>query len=251
MSAGIQGTIAGAVGGIVPLVFSYVVNFEPAIAAERFSGDVSVVQAVFWSGLALVGAGFLGSVVVNVLQERVIHKAIVLGITAPAFFSPYVDQLKSSKPNIRISEFSVISSAYAQDANAAKTNIFLQSLPDAECPGCTATIINKTGEAQEIITLDPQSPNFSGSKYQLPADSSAVVFDGFATTTQKIDVDTLATAASSAIAKTGETPDADASVSVTIGRDRSYYNDFLSAIGSQAAKPYNFDLTVTPDTSQL
>ena len=228
---------AGGFGGIAPSLLDR--------ARALYNGEVVAVWLTepeyIWISMLCVAAAMLiyfiiGAVVAVLSKEEVLHKAMLLGIGAPALimaaFNPIGDRAKDkeAQPQRASMRFTLFPLAFAQEQPSDPRKQLDVILKSEGCVGCSVDVRDADGSVLKSVPLPAGSTT---AKVAIPQGADALVLSGQNTNTAVVPLDSIAPPAAGQKSPT-----------LDIARDRNFWNDFSRSLGNQAARPYDFRVTI-------
>ena len=178
----------------------------------------------------------IGAVVAVLSKEEVPHKAMLIGVGAPALImaalNPNGDRAKNeqTRPQQANVRFTFFPSAFAQEqAGDAQGQRDVILKPEG-CVGCSVEIRGADGTVLKSVPLPSDSTKAT---VTIPQGADTLVLSGQNTNTAVVPLDSVVPAAAGQKSPT-----------LDITRDRNFWNDFSRSMGNQSARPYDFRVTI-------
>lgn len=183
----------------------------------------------------------IGAAVALIYKEKVLSKAMLLGIGAPALIMAAAATQEVKPRNADLSGaslgwLSLIDKAYAEDAAPAENSVTFKINPDAGsdfCKDCWVSVFAKNDGLLEAKAFPLESTGEV--TVVVPGNAESIVLDGAATNPVSIDVNQITQQAD------GE---GDNKVTIDVARDRNYWNDVQRSLGNRSIQPYDFSVTL-------
>lgn len=227
---------AGGFGGLAPSLLDR--------ARALYSGEVEIWLAVgekIWLSVLCVAAAMsiyfvIGAVVAVLSKEEVPHKAMLLGIGAPALimaaFNPVGDRARNEVVRAQQASllFPLFASAFAQEPPGDPQKQLDVILKPEGCVGCNVEIRGADGTVLKSVPLPADA---AAQTITIPQGADALVLSGQNTNSAVVPLDSIA-----------PPPAGQKSPTLDIGRDRNFWNDFSRSMGNQSVRPYDFRVTI-------
>jgi len=226
--------LCGGFGGIAPSL----VDFAQTLAEGRLREWFMNTTEAFYSLAAGAAGAFLyfilGGVIVLILREQDMWKAVIIGIAAPSLIisakSGGVDGVpKVTTPTVVSMLFTP---AFAQDGPQPVPELQIKPAwaGKGTCTDCQVKIYDHNGDLLKSQSIGPQDA--APPAVAVPKTATQVWISGGATNPAIVDLKKVA-------------PDANqGTLTIDVSRQRNYSNDFWRGLGNKSIQPYDFDVSV-------
>ena len=227
---------AGGFGGIAPSLLDRARALYSGEVVAWFAKQEYIWMSALCVTLAMLIYFSIGAAVAVLSKEEVSHKAMLIGIGAPALimaaFNPIGDRARNAEAQIQRAgaQFTLFPSAFAQEQTGDPEKQRDVILKPEGCVGCNVEIRGADGTVLKSVPLPADS---TAATITIPQGADALVLSGQNTNAAVVPLDSIAPAAAGQKSPT-----------LDITRDRNFWNDFSRSMGNQSARPYDFRVTI-------